>query len=92
MKMTAVWYSALRSLDERPDDGGSTHLWNVSQLLQDYTAQYPRKMSPLHIKNCEAKLIWYPEFDSWKGTSLRKARPNRQCSSSNEYRELIRRD
>jgi hypothetical protein len=23
----------------RPDDGGSIHLWNIGQLLQDYMAQ-----------------------------------------------------
>jgi hypothetical protein len=27
-----------------PDDGGSRHLWNADQLLQHYTAQYPRRM------------------------------------------------
>jgi hypothetical protein len=26
-----------------PDDGGSTHLWNVDLLQQDYTLLYPRK-------------------------------------------------
>jgi hypothetical protein len=30
----------------RLDDGGSKHLWNVGQLLRDYTAQYPRRLSP----------------------------------------------
>jgi hypothetical protein len=24
-----------------PDNGGIKHLWNVSQLLQDYTPQHP---------------------------------------------------
>lgn len=28
----------------RPEDGSSTHLWNVGQLLWEYTAQYPRKL------------------------------------------------
>jgi hypothetical protein len=28
-----------------PDDGGCTHLWNVSLLLRDYTAPYPRRLS-----------------------------------------------
>jgi hypothetical protein len=28
----------------RPD-GGRKHLWNVGQLLRDYTAQYPRRLS-----------------------------------------------
>jgi hypothetical protein len=27
-----------------PDDGGSTHLWNVGLLQQDYTAKYPRRL------------------------------------------------
>jgi hypothetical protein len=37
MKMTVFW--------DDDDDGGSKHLWNVSQLLQDYTAQHPRTQS-----------------------------------------------
>jgi hypothetical protein len=28
----------------RPDDGGSTHLWNVGQLQRDYTALQPRRL------------------------------------------------
>jgi hypothetical protein len=31
-------------LMHRPDDGGSMHLWNVLQLLRDYTAQYPKRL------------------------------------------------
>jgi hypothetical protein len=27
-----------------PDDGGSTHLWNVGQLHRDYTALHPRRL------------------------------------------------
>jgi hypothetical protein len=27
-----------------PDDGGSTHLWNVGLLLRDYTALYLRRL------------------------------------------------
>jgi hypothetical protein len=29
----------------RPDDGGSKHLWNVGKLLLDNTAQHPRRKS-----------------------------------------------
>jgi hypothetical protein len=31
-------------LHHHPDDGGSTHLWNVG-ILRDYTEIYPRKFS-----------------------------------------------
>jgi hypothetical protein len=30
---------------DRPDDGGSTHLWNVGLLQRDYTALCPRRPS-----------------------------------------------
>jgi hypothetical protein len=30
-------------LTHRLDDGGSKHLWNISKLLPDYTAQHPRR-------------------------------------------------
>jgi hypothetical protein len=32
-------------LIHRPDDGGSTHLWNVGLLQREYTELYPRKLS-----------------------------------------------
>jgi hypothetical protein len=28
----------------RPDDGGSTHLWNIGQLQRDYTALHSRSL------------------------------------------------
>jgi hypothetical protein len=28
---------------DRPDDGGTKHLWNVGKLLPDYMAQQPRR-------------------------------------------------
>jgi hypothetical protein len=43
MKMTAFWDIAPCS----PDDGGTTHLWNVRLLQRHYTALYPRRMSSL---------------------------------------------
>jgi hypothetical protein len=30
---------------DRPDDGGSKHLWSVGKLLLDYTAQHPRRQA-----------------------------------------------
>jgi hypothetical protein len=33
-----------------PDGWGSTHLWNIGLLLQDSTAQYPRKSSTLYVE------------------------------------------
>jgi hypothetical protein len=46
MKMAVFWVIAsnIRAMStHRPDDGGSKHLWNVSKLLPDYTAQQPRR-------------------------------------------------
>jgi hypothetical protein len=40
---SVVGYSAVYCL-HCPDDGGSTHLWNVGLLLRDYTAPYPRSL------------------------------------------------
>jgi hypothetical protein len=28
----------------RPDDGGSTHIWNVGPIQSDYTALHPRRL------------------------------------------------
>jgi hypothetical protein len=50
--MAVFWVVAACSLVEvyrhfggrdRPDDGGSKHLWNVDKLLPDYTLQQPRR-------------------------------------------------
>jgi hypothetical protein len=38
-----------------PDDGGSKHVWNVSKLLPDYTAQQPRRQS----SSCSS--LWEPQ-------------------------------
>jgi hypothetical protein len=57
LKMTAFWDIAPRSLVKvdrffrsaycfhHQGDGGSKHLWNVGELLRDYTAQYSRRLS-----------------------------------------------
>jgi hypothetical protein len=34
-----------RGLRDSPDDGGSTHLWNVGLLKRDYKALHPRRLS-----------------------------------------------
>jgi hypothetical protein len=39
MKFRVFWDIALYNLignDDRPDDGGSTHLWNIGLLQWDY--------------------------------------------------------
>jgi hypothetical protein len=33
------------AVGDGPDDEDSTYLWNVSLLLPNYTAQYPRRLS-----------------------------------------------
>jgi hypothetical protein len=38
------------------DGGGSKHLWNVTKLLPDYTAQQPRTQSTTFL------LLWEPQF------------------------------
>jgi hypothetical protein len=48
-----VILTAVRTtISQGPDDGGSKHLWNVSQFLPDYTVQHPRR-SHLHIRRRE---------------------------------------
>jgi hypothetical protein len=75
MKMTAFWDIALCSLVEvdrrfrgaywlHPhiiDDGGSKRLWNVGQILLEYTAQHPRNSHrhPNTYQPGKAKLISY---------------------------------
>jgi hypothetical protein len=36
--------ASIISAIHHPDDGGSTHLWNVGQHLLDYTAVHPRRL------------------------------------------------
>jgi hypothetical protein len=43
-------------LTHRPDDGGSTHLWNVGRHRFDYTAVYPRRLWISY------SLPWEPEI------------------------------
>jgi hypothetical protein len=38
--------------DDRPDDGGSKHLWSVGKLLPDYTTQQHRRQT-LHTRRRE---------------------------------------
>jgi hypothetical protein len=46
MKIVAFWDMTPWSLVEvYPDDGSSTHLWNVGLLLRDYMALYPTRLS-----------------------------------------------
>jgi hypothetical protein len=56
-----VWPYLQRSFCERLihrlDDGSSMHLWNVSQLQRDYTAQFPSKLWSWGCKIVEACII-----------------------------------
>jgi hypothetical protein len=49
-----------------PDYWGSTHFWNVGLIQRDYTALYPRKLSPSHLPPWKPTLshIWIP-FTLW---------------------------
>jgi hypothetical protein len=42
--------------DHRPDDGGSKHLWNISQFLPNYTTQHPKRQSFSYLSS------WDPEI------------------------------
>jgi hypothetical protein len=57
----------------RPDDAGSKHLWNVCQLLRDYTAQYPRRLSSSYSPPLEPEIslqIWITLFKLVRRKSL----------------------
>jgi hypothetical protein len=42
--------------NERPDDGGSTHLWNVGLLRRDYAALYPIRLSSSYSPSREPEI------------------------------------
>jgi hypothetical protein len=79
-KMTVFWYIApcnLVEVDRRfrganwlhhhlPDDGGSTHLWNVGLLL-DYTALYPRRLSSSYPLPWEPEIAQFLVVPCWSG-------------------------
>jgi hypothetical protein len=48
--------------DQNPDNGGSTHLWNVGLLQPDYTALNTIRLS------CSYSSPWEPEISQWKVT------------------------
>jgi hypothetical protein len=55
------------------DDGGSKHLWNVRQLIRDYTAQYPQKLSfsaELDICSTAVNAFSVPQTDIFKIISV----------------------
>jgi hypothetical protein len=41
---------------DRPDDGGRKHLWNISKLLPDYTAQHSTRQLSLYSPPWESKI------------------------------------
>jgi hypothetical protein len=52
--ISGVPYFCAKLCQDRPDDGGSTHHWNVNLLQQDFTALYPRRLS----SSSEAKIFF----------------------------------
>jgi hypothetical protein len=70
MNMTVFWdvsscthvevdrrFTGAYCLHHQGDDGGSTHLWNVSHLLCDYMAQYPRRLSSSYSPPWEPEIF-----------------------------------
>jgi hypothetical protein len=59
-----------------PDDGGSKHLWNVVELLPDYTAQQPKRQpsssSTLFMNTANRPILDRPTFVKLVATSLYK--------------------
>jgi hypothetical protein len=56
------------------DDGGSKHLWNVGEFLPDYTAQHPRRQSPLYSSPREPEISRYKQFQwAYQGKAYRRA-------------------
>lgn len=45
-----------RAMIHRSDDGGSKHSWNFSKVLQDCTAQCPRRLPSLHSPPWECEI------------------------------------
>jgi hypothetical protein len=56
--MIALMMEALNTSEtyDHLDNRGSKHLWNVSKLLPDYTAQHPRRQSSSYSP------LWEPEI------------------------------
>jgi hypothetical protein len=51
LKTTLFW-----DIANCPDDGGSKNVWNDGQLVRDYKAQYPRRLSSSYSP------LWEPEI------------------------------
>jgi hypothetical protein len=96
---TAFWETAPHSLVKAqwhfigayclhhdPDDGGSKHLQNVSPLLWDDTAEYPRRLSP-NSKACSAGFDTHTTSVTWRQTKdckvklVQKTHSQRYCLS-----------
>jgi hypothetical protein len=54
----------------RPDDGGSTHFRNVILFQPDYTALYPRRLSPSRTWSVKKKRIHNTEVFRFLRVSL----------------------
>jgi hypothetical protein len=68
VKLSWRWLSS-----DRPNDGGSKHLWNVGQFIQDYTAQHPRRQPASYSSMCE------PEISPVKVRCEKRCRRGTSC-------------
>jgi hypothetical protein len=55
LKMAVFW--AICHQGDSLDVGGSKHLWNVGELLPDYTAQETRKLSSSYSPPWESQML-----------------------------------
>jgi hypothetical protein len=49
-------FTIIRVIIQHPDDTGSTHLWNVGLLQQDYTALHPRRLLSSYLPPWEPQI------------------------------------
>jgi hypothetical protein len=81
-----IWGSHGGEEDDRPDDGGSKHLWNVGKLTPDHTAQQPRRQLS-YIRSCEnykshVETVCFSETLVSTYDSIRRHNPEEQHQES----------
>jgi hypothetical protein len=77
---------------DRPDDGGSMHLWNVGKLLPDYTAYYPRRQSSLYSSPWEPEISPSRLFYGFSPLIHETVNPDCDEYESGAHRELAKVD
>jgi hypothetical protein len=91
-----LWCSAVQSHWSRrtfqrcPDDGGSTHIWNVSLLKRDYTALYPKTLSYSYSPPWEPEMshFGWTAGDSHQSGNVRSQR-KLFCLARNDWWQRI---